>query len=303
MTTYEPEFEALHEDAKEGPKLKAYTHFVWKNRLVFFLVFIALGVGFDQCTKVWAQKTLAVFADEARYVRDDIDLDDGSELSLSEKPASRIRVSVNPESDTAGICNKTRIPLARDAEAGGYVIKDGVITLQGDCKVTNPTVDDVTLIAIYKVKGFRHQNTVVIIPKAFNFKYAENRAAAFSLTSSLPLAIRRPLLVAVAAFAMLLLIGWYFTLKKPDGILMTAFLCIVSGAVGNFLDRLRLGYVIDFIDWRASFINEKWPPWPTFNIADMFIVAGATLVILRTLWPLYPEDGNEDTSEKTDTEA
>ena len=290
MTTYEPEFEKLHEDANEGPRSKAFSHFVWRNKVVYFFIFVLLGVGFDQWTKIWAQDALAVFAEEARYVSDHGTLDETLRYTLSESPVGRLRIQLSSEAKTQGVCNKIGLPLASDDGESGYRILGQTISLHGNCQVENPTADDVELTAIYKVKGFRHENTVVIIPQAFNFRYAENRAAAFSLTSSLPFAVRRPLLVSVAALAMLLLVGWFFTLKKPDGLLMTAFLCIISGAIGNFLDRARLGYVIDFIDWRLGFINEKWPPWPTFNIADVLIVVGAGLVILRTLRPLYPED-------------
>jgi signal peptidase II len=132
-------------------------------------------------------------------------------------------------------------------------------------------------------------NEVHIIPSALSFIYRENPAAAFSLTRSIPTHIRMPLLIGVSTLAMLLLLAWYFFMRDPDAMLMTAFALILSGAIGNLIDRVTLGYVVDFINAYAGFINPKWPPWPTFNIADSCIVIGAIVVLHRAIWPLYPE--------------
>lgn len=134
----------------------------------------------------------------------------------------------------------------------------------------------------------------VLIPGVLNFKYAENEAAAFSLTRSLPEWFRRPFLLLFSLLAMALIGGWYFRMKRPDGLLMSAFALILAGALGNMIDRLRLAYVIDFIDVYAGFlegqVEARWIHWPTFNIADSCIVVGALLVVYRTLRPLYPEE-------------
>lgn len=125
---------------------------------------------------------------------------------------------------------------------------------------------------------------VTVIPKAFNLIYKENPAAAFSLTSSLPDWFRRPFLVLFSLIAMVIFLGWYFYLKEKDWLLLIAFCLIIAGAMGNFLDRLRLGYVIDFLDMHATFLGYN-KHWPTFNIADSCIVAGAIGVVIRSIWP------------------
>lgn len=137
-------------------------------------------------------------------------------------------------------------------------------------------------------------NEVHIIPSALSFIYRENPAAAFSLTRSIPKNVRMPMLIAVSSLAMLMLLGWYFLSQKPDGLFMTALALILSGAIGNLIDRVRLGYVIDFINAYAGFINPKWPAWPTFNIADSCIVIGAIIVLHRAFYPLYPEKVDEE---------
>lgn len=134
-----------------------------------------------------------------------------------------------------------------------------------------------------EVRGrHRHTDTVTVVPKAFSFIYRENRAAAFSMTQSIDEDIRKPMLLGVSAIAMIFFIWWYFFREKDRG-MSIAFALVISGAIGNFIDRAVLGYVIDFINWEAGFINPEWPPWPTFNIADALIVAGAILLIIRTL--------------------
>lgn len=134
-------------------------------------------------------------------------------------------------------------------------------------------------IVFYPIK------VVTIIPSAVNFIYKENPAAAFSLTGSLPTWFRRPMLVTVSILATLFFLIWYLRMKANDGLLLASFSFILAGAVGNLCDRLRLGYVIDFIDVHAGFVGYPYLHWPTFNIADSFIVIGAIGVIFRTIAP------------------
>ena len=62
------------------------------------------------------------------------------------------------------------------------------------------------------------------------------------------------------------------TKAKPDKILLLSLLLIFSGAIGNLIDRITFGCVIDFIDLRI---------WPVFNLADSFITIGAILIIIQ----------------------
>lgn len=154
-----------------------------------------------------------------------------------------------------------------------------------------------------KTTQFVAVRTIEVVPGLFNFKYAENRAAAFSLTQSIPEGARRPLLLSVSILACVLIGVWYLRLKIADGLLLTSFALIIAGALGNFIDRARLAYVIDFLDIYVS--NDAlagwlraphtvpllgWSVrlsdhWPTFNIADSCIVSGAIGVVIRTIRP------------------
>lgn len=129
---------------------------------------------------------------------------------------------------------------------------------------------------------------IVVIPNAFNFIYRENPAAAFSITGSLPDWFRKPFLISISFLATLFFIVWYFRIKEADGLLLSSFALIMCGAVGNFIDRFRLGYVVDFLDAHSgflSFLGVSEAHWPTFNIADSCIVIGAIGVLLRTMKP------------------
>lgn len=130
---------------------------------------------------------------------------------------------------------------------------------------------------------------ITLVPNFFNLMYKENPAAAFSLTRSIPEWFRRPMLVTVSVLATIFFLFWYFRAKGNDGLLLASFSFILSGAMGNLADRIRLGYVIDFLDVHAGSLGLPHWHWPTFNIADSFIVIGAIGVIFRTIWPLKEE--------------
>ncbi len=139
---------------------------------------------------------------------------------------------------------------------------------------------------------------VPVVDGVFGFKYAENPAAAFSMTGSLPVWFRRPFLLLVSMIASIGIAFWYLRLKEKDWAIFTAFPLIIAGAIGNLIDRLRLAFVIDFLDvylsapasavaWLVR--NANTNHWPTFNIADSCIVVGALLVVFRTMKPLRPQ--------------
>jgi signal peptidase II len=156
-----------------------------------------------------------------------------------------------------------------------YEIED-VIVEDGETKTLTKKV-------FYPIK------IIEIIPELFNLTYKENPAAAFSLTRSIPSWFRRPLLISVSILATIFFLSWYFRMKVNDGLLLFSFSFILAGAAGNLTDRVRLGYVVDFLDIHGGIFGYPHLHWPTFNIADSLIVFGAIGVIYRTIWPLKDE--------------
>ncbi len=114
------------------------------------------------------------------------------------------------------------------------------------------------------------------IPHLFDFTYVQNRGAAFSMLSG-----RVPVLSVISiAFCVGVIIWW--AMKKPTHpLLKTAFSMMFAGALGNAIDRVAYGYVVDFI--AARFID-----FPVFNIADMAITIGAGLFIVYIIF--FDED-------------
>jgi signal peptidase II len=115
-----------------------------------------------------------------------------------------------------------------------------------------------------------------VIGRKIVFVYAENPGVAFSQFQTLNGG--RVVLSAVSFIALVVVI-LYLRKTDPARRGMTAGLGLIcGGALGNMLDRLRLGYVTDFIRVNLG----VWPfnPWPVFNVADAVLVAGAALMIL-----------------------
>ncbi|MBC7349610.1 MAG: signal peptidase II [Candidatus Aminicenantes bacterium] len=117
---------------------------------------------------------------------------------------------------------------------------------------------------------------VPVIPGFFNLTRVHNRGAIFGFlgNSAHPLALIFLNLGALLAFAV---VAYYF-LKTPPEMVLTrlSFALIISGAMGNILDRIFRGYVIDFLDFYLGRYH-----WPFFNLADSCITVGAMLLIFN----------------------
>jgi signal peptidase II len=109
----------------------------------------------------------------------------------------------------------------------------------------------------------------IVVPHVVYLTYVQNSHGAFGLFGSHPLLL--------AAFASAVLIGFFLWYRNTGNAGLTthiAFGLILGGAIGNIADRMRLTYVVDFIDFR-------W--WPVFNVADSAITIGVVLLLVRML--------------------
>jgi len=130
----------------------------------------------------------------------------------------------------------------------------------------------------WAVKTLRHGQDRTVIQGFLDFVYSENPGIAFGQLQETG-SFGRWLLVTLAALAALA-VGYYFftTLRRDDRILGACAL-LLAGISGNLTDRVRLGYVVDFILAHAGSYH-----WPTFNIADASICIGATLFALDVIF-------------------
>ncbi|MBN2359975.1 MAG: signal peptidase II [Deltaproteobacteria bacterium] len=137
--------------------------------------------------------------------------------------------------------------------------------------------------------NYRATREFVLVRGLWHHRYVENPSSAFGLTRWIPDWLRRPLLTGINFIAALLLLVWLVRLKQPDAILVVGLPLVAAGALGNGIDRLAHGYVIDFVVWTVKRWWPSIPEWPTFNVADTAIVCGAICILLRSLLPLEPE--------------
>jgi signal peptidase II len=108
----------------------------------------------------------------------------------------------------------------------------------------------------------------------FNLVFVYNPGAAFSFLSEAG-GWQKPLLVGFAIVAAAIVS--VLIVRRPDErLLCTGLALILGGALGNVIDRLRFGQVVDFLDFHAA----GWH-WPAFNVADSAITVGAVLLILE----------------------
>lgn len=113
---------------------------------------------------------------------------------------------------------------------------------------------------------------------SFNLTLMYNPGAAFSFLSDAS-GWQRWFFVAVSSIASVLLVWWLHKLKSGQWLLALALALVLGGAVGNLIDRLWLGHVVDFIQ---VYYRDFY--WPAFNVADSAITVGAVLLIWDALF-------------------
>jgi signal peptidase II len=120
---------------------------------------------------------------------------------------------------------------------------------------------------------------IPLVDGFLRFVYAENPGAAWSFMAEASAAFRFWFFSVVSSFAILLLFFLGLFQAPAQSLTIYAYSLILGGAIGNLMDRLNTNFVIDFIDmyWRTHH-------WPTYNIADMGISVGVTLLILEQLF-------------------
>ena len=117
-----------------------------------------------------------------------------------------------------------------------------------------------------------------VIDGFFSLVYVMNPGAAFGFLAGAPEIFRYLFFISVTVLAILLIIYYILKSKSQDVLMVISLTLIFGGAVGNLIDRIRFGAVVDFLD----FYIGTWH-WPAFNVADSAISAGAVLMIWEML--------------------
>jgi signal peptidase II len=133
-------------------------------------------------------------------------------------------------------------------------------------------LDQITKAAIV-AKFFIHES-YTIVDGFFNLVYVMNPGAAFGFLAKASATFRYFFFTGIT-IAVILLIIYYVIKSKPQNMLMVISLTLIfAGAVGNLIDRIRFGAVVDFLDVYIGTAH-----WPAFNVADSAISVGAVLMI------------------------
>ena len=132
----------------------------------------------------------------------------------------------------------------------------------------------VTLVADQLTKSlvaaaFLPGQSLPLVPRALHLTYVQNTGAAFGLFKG-----QHALFVLLSLAVIAWIIREFLTTRAMPGALVRGYALVLGGAAGNLIDRVRLGYVVDFIDLRV---------WPVFNIGDSAITIGIALLIWRSL--------------------
>ncbi len=133
--------------------------------------------------------------------------------------------------------------------------------------------DQYTKLAI--TQDFFLGQSVPVLKGIFNLTYVQNTGGAFGIMRN-----STNLFIVISIVVILFIIYFLIKEEKKDIYVQIIFSLVLGGAISNLIDRLRLGFVVDFIDFQV---------WPVFNIADAAITVGMVLLLIRILFNKEPK--------------
>ncbi len=134
---------------------------------------------------------------------------------------------------------------------------------------------------------FQWGESVSVIDSFFAFTYVRNMGAAFGILHNAPSYFRDPFFILIPILALVIITAVLAKLKANQKLTAVALSLVMGGAVGNLIDRVRFGYVVDFLDvhWKEIY------HWPAFNIADSCIVVGVCYLFIQSF---FQENSSKD---------
>lgn len=136
------------------------------------------------------------------------------------------------------------------------------------------------------VSNFRLGESLPLLQDYFNLTLVHNPGAAFGILANLAPQWREPFFLIVPLVTLMIILAVFLKLHEEQVISMYALSMIVGGAIGNLIDRLRLGYVIDFLDFHWKYQHH----FPAFNVADSAITIGVGMLLLSMLYEKEPSN-------------
>ena len=120
--------------------------------------------------------------------------------------------------------------------------------------------------------------SVPVIPGFFDITHVHNPGGAFGFLAGLSVEFRAVLFIAVSLLAAMLIVYFYWQTPPDQRLLAIGLALVFGGAVGNLVDRIRFGIVVDLLDVYIGDLH-----WPAFNVADSAITIGAGLLVLSLI--------------------
>jgi signal peptidase II len=165
---------------------------------------------------------------------------------------------------------------------GALIILPDRNQLLKKCLILLPTAFLVVLLdqitKYYLVTGVRLYESFAVIEGFFNITHVRNPGAAFGFLAQASPAFRSGFFILVSVLAIVLILYYIGRSEDDEPGFVFALSLVLGGAAGNFIDRLRFGEVVDFLDLYWNTFH-----WPAFNIADSAISLGAFILILQIL--------------------
>lgn len=139
-------------------------------------------------------------------------------------------------------------------------------------------VDQIT--KFYILTHFQLGDSIVVIQDFFNITFVRNFGAAFGFLAESHPQFREWFFLLMPPAALIIILVLLKSVRENDSLQISALSLIFGGAIGNYIDRLRFRYVIDFLDFH---IQGKYT-WPAFNVADSAIVCGVGILLVMMLF-------------------
>jgi signal peptidase II len=129
-----------------------------------------------------------------------------------------------------------------------------------------------------------HKN-IAVIDGIFDITHILNPGGAFGLMADMSVVVRTIVFLFISSLAVGLILYFYIKTPREYVFLASAFALIFGGAIGNLIDRVRFGAVVDFLDFYLGKYH-----WPAFNIADSAITVGIFIFLYHLLFKKMPEE-------------
>lgn len=139
-------------------------------------------------------------------------------------------------------------------------------------------LDQASKLMIQAVFSDNPYKVITVFKNFFLIRYVENKGAVWGIFSQSTSVVIPKIITILSLLALVVVIYFFLKLESQCVLELTSLSFVMGGALGNIIDRLYQGYVVDFLD-----VIIKDYHWPTFNIADSFITMGVILLVI-SIW-------------------